>query len=80
MLAPFFVNLLEWCVLMLFVGWALDLVHGWISSGRNGASLPARHSAGRAHRLKPQMSVCAGGEIPGNSPLRSGMTNGRENA
>ena len=80
MLAPFFVNLLIWCVLMLFVGWAVDLVHGWIDSGRHGASLPTRHPAGPAHRFNPQVSVCMGCDISGTPLLRSGMTKGRENA
>jgi hypothetical protein len=80
MLAPFFVNLLIWCALMLFVGWALDLVHGWIDSARDGASLPSRRPAGPAHRFKPQVSVCVGYDVTGNSLLGSGMTKLRENA
>lgn len=81
MLAPFFVNLLVWCVLMLFVGWALDLVHGWIDSAHHDVSLPTRRHPGRpAHRFNSQVSVCVGCDISGNSLLRSGMTKGRENA
>jgi hypothetical protein len=80
MLAPFFVNLLMWCVLMLFAGWALDLVHGWIDSARHDVSLPARLPARSAHRFKPHVPVRVGCDVSGNSPLRSGMTNGRENA
>ena len=78
MLAPFFVDLLVWCVLMLFVGWALDLVHGWIDSVRHGASLATRLPARPVHRFKPRVSVCVGCDVSDNSPLRSGMTNGRE--
>jgi hypothetical protein len=51
MLAPFLVDLLMWCVLMLFVGWALDLVNGWIHSGGHAASLATRRPAGPTHRF-----------------------------
>jgi hypothetical protein len=81
MLAPFFVNLLAWCVLMLFVGWVLDLVNGWIDSGHQGDSLATRRRlVGSGQRYKPQISVCVGCDISQNSLLRSGMTKGRENA
>jgi hypothetical protein len=32
MLAPFAVNLLLSCVLLLLFGWALDLINGWMDS------------------------------------------------
>jgi hypothetical protein len=32
MLAPFVVNLLLWCVLLLLFGWALDVINGWMDS------------------------------------------------
>ena len=60
MLAPFFVNLLMWCVLMLFVGWALDVINGWIDSARHGAMLFNRASRpGPARRFKPNRTAFA---------------------
>jgi hypothetical protein len=32
MLAPFVVNLLLSCVLLLLFGWALDVINGWMDS------------------------------------------------
>jgi hypothetical protein len=80
MLAPFFVNLLMWCSLMLLLGWALDLVHGWHDSARHGASLSSPLSVGPTRRLNSHRPVCVGYDVSRDSLFRSGMTNGRKNA
>ena len=36
MLAPFAVNLLLLCVLLLLFGWALDVISGWMDSHASG--------------------------------------------
>jgi hypothetical protein len=36
MLAPFVVNLLVSCLLFLLLGWALDVISGWVDSRRSG--------------------------------------------
>ena len=36
MLAPFAVNLLLSCVLLLIFGWALDVINGWMDSHAPG--------------------------------------------
>jgi hypothetical protein len=80
MLAPFFGNLLIWCVLMLLVGWVLDVVHGWIDSAPRGASLSNRPLTGPARRFKPHVPVCVDCDTSGDSLLGSGMPKGRKNA
>ncbi len=80
MLAPFFVNLLMWCGLMLVVGWALDLVHGWHDSARRGASLSSPLPVGPTRPLKSHMPVCVGCDVSRDSLFRSVMTNARKNA
>ena len=62
MLAPFFVNLLMWCVLLLFVGWALDVIQRLdrFRASRRLASQPASR-AGPRSRFKPTMCPFACG-------------------
>jgi hypothetical protein len=53
MLAPFFLNLLVFCVLMLFVGWVLDVVSGWMHHTRHDARVTPRLSAGHTQPIDP---------------------------
>jgi hypothetical protein len=76
MLAPFFTNLLTWCVVMLFAGWALDLVNGWRASARHAASDKNGSASGNAIQFKPHVPVCVGWE----SRLIRGVTKQRTNA
>jgi hypothetical protein len=87
MLAPFFVNLLSWCTLLLFVGWTVDLVSGWLDSARHGDPTSARSGAGRKPLLPPRqlvkprhLPVCAVCEMDGDWLIAPGVTKGRKNA
>jgi hypothetical protein len=80
MLAPFFVNLLMWCGLMLLAGWAMDLVHGWHDSAHHGAARSSPLAVGPTRRLKSHMPVCVGCDVSRDSLFHSVMTNGRKNA
>ena len=51
MLAPFFVNLLLGCVSLLFTGWALDVISGWLHSSRHGVSVSSQPLIGPARRV-----------------------------
>ena len=53
MLAPLAVNLLVFCVLMLFVGWVLDVVNGWMHHTRRDAGVTPRLSAGHSQAIDP---------------------------
>ena len=81
MLAPFFVNLLILCVSLLFTGWAIDFISGWLQSGQQSDS-PANRSAIRpASRVKANhLSVCAGCEMHSDWLLSSPMTDRRRDA
>ena len=47
MLAPFVINLLLLCVLLLIIGWTLDVINGWMSPARDSVSVSSRASAVR---------------------------------
>jgi hypothetical protein len=53
MLAPFFVNLLVFCMLLLFAGWVMDVVSGWMHHARPNTSVAPRLSAGHSQRVDP---------------------------
>lgn len=48
MLAPFFTNLLMWCLALLFAGWAFDVINGWFDSVRRSVSHSNRPVPGPA--------------------------------
>jgi hypothetical protein len=80
MLAPLFIILLEWCVVMLFIGWTLDVINVWRASVRRRASHSTRSESGRARQLQRNMPVRVVPEIHGDSLLASGVTNRRQRA
>jgi len=56
MLAPFFVNLLVSCLLLLFVGWVLDVISGWMDHARHNDRVAPRSSAGHSRRVDPMFA------------------------
>jgi hypothetical protein len=81
MLAPFFVNLLMLCLSLLFTGWAIDFISGWLQSGQQGASHANRSAIAPASRLKANhLSVCAGCEMHSDWLFSSPMTDRRRDA
>jgi hypothetical protein len=56
MLAPFFVNLLVSCGLLLFVGWVLDVISGWMDNSRRNTRITPRLSAGHSRRGDPMFA------------------------
>ena len=80
MLAPFFIILLMWCVVMLFAGWAFDFISGWRTSARHGATHSKRSASGRASQFKPHVPVCAGCDMQGGPLVTRGVTKHRTNA
>ena len=81
MLAPFFVNLLMLCLSLLFTGWAIDFISGWLHSERQSASPAKRSAIGPATRAKANhLPVCAGCEMHSDWLLSSPMTDRRRDA
>lgn len=59
MLAPFLVNLLMLCFSLLFTGWAIDVIGGWLHSPQAGASQSNRSVIGSVGRAKSgSMPAC----------------------
>jgi hypothetical protein len=76
MLAPFVVNLLLSCVLLLLFGWALDVINGWMDShGPGTRQWHQRKTAGTMglviHRAVSDSTTFA--------PVRAGMSAERAN-
>jgi hypothetical protein len=80
MLAPFFVNLLMWCVVLLITGWAVDVINGLRDSARHGSSHLSRSMSASAMRFKPHVSAVVGCQVNGDSLFRSGVTKRPKNA
>jgi hypothetical protein len=73
MLAPFFMNILTWCGVLLLTGWAWEVVNGW---RRHAVSNSNRSVPGRASQFKPHVPV----RVDCDSLLTSGMTKHTKNA